>query len=227
MGRDRKDRRALDLARDYDSSAASKLVRLLLNFGLDGKGPLGSAADLGRKVQNRSADDDQAIDRLSRQALLGGAVGGFATGLGGFITMPVAIPVNIVEFYVQATRLVGAVATIRGYDTADPQIRTAVLLTLAGTKTATKTLTDIGISSPTGRIADIALRRLPPEALMVVNKAIGLQLLKTLGQRTLTRFGRALPLAGGVIGAGFDTWTMRRIARHAAREFPPIAGERS
>jgi hypothetical protein len=30
--------------------------------------------------------------------------------VGGFITLPVALPVNVLEFYVQATRMVGAIA---------------------------------------------------------------------------------------------------------------------
>ncbi len=51
-----------------------------------------------------------------RLHVVGGVVGGFVTGLGGFVTMPVALPVNIAEFYVQATRMVGAIATLRGYD---------------------------------------------------------------------------------------------------------------
>ena len=37
--------------------------------------------------------------------------------------MPVAVPVNVAEFYVQATRMVGGIATLRGYDLAEPEVR--------------------------------------------------------------------------------------------------------
>jgi hypothetical protein len=40
--------------------------------------------------------------------------------------MPVALPANVAEFYLIATRMVAAIADVRGYDVTDPQIRTAV-----------------------------------------------------------------------------------------------------
>jgi len=194
-------------------------VRRLLEFGLDRRGPVESAAEFGNRVRKHSRSDDQAIRKIKRQSQLGGGIGGFATGLGGFVTMPVAIPVNVAEFYIQAVRMVGAIATVRGHDIDEPAVRTAVLLTLVGSK-ADDVLAQVGVVSTTGPLANVALRRLPPEALMVVNKAIGMRLLKSLGERTLTKLGRAVPFAGGAIGGGVDVWMMSRIAEQAKRSFP-------
>ncbi|GGL82571.1 hypothetical protein GCM10011575_46060 [Microlunatus endophyticus] len=197
----------------------SQFVRRLLEFGLDRRGPVESAAEFGRRVRKHSRSDEQAIRKIKRQSQLGGGIGGFATGLGGFVTMPVAVPVNVLEFYIQAVRMVGAIATVRGHDISDPPVRTAVLLTLVGSK-ADDVLAQVGVVSTTGPLANVALRRLPPEALMVVNKAIGMRLLKSLGERTLTKLGRAVPFAGGAIGGGVDVWMMSRIAEQAKRSFP-------
>jgi len=205
------------------TSRVSQFVRRLLELGLDGRGPFGTAADLGRKVRSHSRSDAEAIRKIRRQFVLGGGVGGFATGLGGFVTMPVAIPVNVLEFYPQATRMVGAIATVRGHDTSDPGVRTAVLVTLTGSR-ADDILKKAGVVSATGTLTNLALKRLPPEALMLVNKAVGMQLLKSLGERTLTKLGRAVPVAGGVIGGGVDMWMMRRIADQAKKTFPPVRG---
>ena len=213
------DRPALDAAGDYHESAAGKLVRRLFEFGIDGRGPLDSAAEHGRKARQNSKSDEDAIRRISRDALMGGGIGGFATGLGGFITMPVAIPVNVLEFYIQATRMVGAIATVRGYDLKDSKIRTAVLLTLVGSRSS-DVLKAAGFGTPGGPLVRVALQGLPPEALMVFNKAIGVQLINRLGRRALTKLGRGIPIAGGVIGGGFDMWMMSRIANQARREFP-------
>jgi hypothetical protein len=38
----------------------------------------------------------------------------------------------------------------------------------------------------------------------------------------LTRFGKSVPLVGGVIGAGLDTYLIGRIADHAKEEFPRV-----
>ena len=209
------------MTRKNGTGRVSQFVRRLLEFGLDRRGPVESAAEYARRVRSHSHSDDDAIHKIRRQFLVGGGVGGFATGLGGFVVMPVAIPVNVLEFYIQATRMVGAIATVRGHDISDPGVRTAVLLTLVGSR-AQDILADVGVTSTAGPVANIALRRLPPEALMMVNKAIGMRLLKSLGERTLTKLGRAVPFAGGVIGGGVDVWMMKRIADQAQRSFPEV-----
>lgn len=222
-GKQPSQRPALELAESIgpDDSAVGTLIRRLLDFGLDGKGPLPSAEAFARSARGRSKSTEDAIGRVSRQAILGGGAGGFATGLGGFITMPVAIPANLLEFYLQATRSVGAIASLRGYDVSQPHIRTAVLLTLVGSR-SDEILKTAGAAVPGGAVAGMALRKLPPSALMVINKAVGLQLLKSIGERFLTGFGRGLPVAGGVLGGGIDVWMMRRIIKQAKQEFPQV-----
>lgn len=206
-----------------DSGAVGQFVRRLLELALDGAGPVGTAADLGRRIRARSRSDRDAISRIRRHAVVGGGIGGFATGLGGFVTMPVALPVNVVEFYLQATRMVGAIATVRGHDIGEPEVRTRVLLTLVGSR-ADEVLKSVGVAATVGPMTNVALKQLPPEALMLINKAIGMRLLKSLGERTLTKLGRAVPVAGGVIGGGFDVWMMNRIANQARKAFPEIKG---
>ena len=47
--------------------------------------------------------------------------------------------------------------------------------------------------------------------------------LSTAGRSTLMRFGKGLPIAGGFVGAGLDTYLIRRIADAARREFPAVS----
>ncbi len=69
-------------------------------------------------------DREKAIAALARRSMVGGGIGGFVTGFGGFVTMPVSLPVNVAEFYLQAVRMVGGIATLRGYDVDEPRVRT-------------------------------------------------------------------------------------------------------
>ena len=133
--------------------------------------------------------------------------------------MPVALPVNVLEFYVQATRMVAAIAVLRGYDVRQPHVRTAVLFTLVGAD-ADEVLKKAGVATGSGRVAAYALRGLPPAGLMVVNKAIGFRLLRGVGEKAFTKLGRGIPLAGGLIGGGLDAYMMRQLADAAMREFP-------
>jgi hypothetical protein len=213
---------ALEAARDQapDDTAMGRVVQMLMDAGLDGRGPLRPASSLAETARRRTSDPEQAVARVVRLHVRGGAVGGFVTGLGGFVTMPVALPVNVAEFYVQATRMVGAVATLRGYDVREPQVRTAVLLTLVGAR-ADDVLARAGLATGGGAITRLALGKLPPAVLMVINKAIGFRLMRRVFEKVFSRLGRGVPVLGGVIGAVVDGWMMRRIAEHAKAEFPP------
>src|SRR5690606_37311924 len=94
---------------------------------------------------------------LARGTLIRGGIGGFLTGLGGFVTMPVSLPVNLAEFYIQAVRMVAAIAHLRGYDLDDERIRTAVLLTMVGSD-SDEVLRKAGMTSASGGLARMALK---------------------------------------------------------------------
>lgn len=216
-------RSALDEARDphADRGAVTAMIQQVLAIGIEGKGPFSGAKELADKVGRTSDSDTETVNRIVRSHELTGAAGGFITSLGGFITMPVALPANIFEFYVQATRMVGAIAHVRGYDVDEDDIRSAVLLTLVGSN-ADEILAKAGVATGAGRFTAFALQRLPRAALMMINKAVGFRLLRAAGAKTLSRFGRAVPLVGGGVGATIDWWMMRRIAEHARQQFPAL-----
>lgn len=216
---------ALDAADDPqgDSGPIDRLVEMLLDTGLAGRGPLSSAREVAQEALLKvDGDREQAIARLARATTVKGGIGGFVTGLGGFVTMPVALPVNVAEFYIQAVRMVGGIATLRGYDIDDPRVRTAVLLTLVGSDSE-EVLKKAGMSTASSRLTNVALRGLPPAALMIVNKAVGFRLMRGVSEKVLSRFGRGIPVAGGLVGGGIDGFMMKKIADHAMKEFPAIS----
>lgn len=217
-------RRALDEAEDPtgDDHAITRLIQQVLALGIEGRGPFASAVAVADKARARQGSTEAAIDAVVGTHLRGGAAGGFVTSLGGFVTMIAAVPANVLEFYVQATRMVAGIAHLRGYDVHDPRIRTAVLLTLVGSNSA-NILAKAGISLGGGTLSQLATRSLPKAAAMVLEKAIGFRILRGVGERAFSRLGKAIPLAGGVIGAGIDWAMMRGIAEQARHEFPQVA----
>ena len=220
----KKTRAALDAARDPDPDpgAIDRLVEMLVDTGLEGRGPLSSAREVAQEALAKSDGDvEKAIARLARQTLVKGSIGGFVTGLGGFVTMPVSLPVNVAEFYLQAVRMVGGIATLRGYDIEEPRVRTAVLLTLVGSDSH-EVLEKAGMTTVSGRVTSYALKGLPPGALMIVNKAVGFRLMRGVSEKVLSRLGRGIPVAGGLVGGGIDGFMMKKIADQAMKEFPAI-----
>lgn len=218
-------RSALEQAQDPEqqgafSSSVSKVVESLLDTGIDGKGPFDPAARVAdAALAKHGGDVEQAIDEVVRDHLKLVAASGFLTNLGGFVTLPVALPANVIGFYMLATRMSAAVARLRGYDIADPRIRSAVLLSLVGADSQ-DLLAKAGMVAPTGRLTALAAQRLPGPALMVVNKAVGFRILSTAGKKTFSRFGKSIPLVGGAVGAGLDGWLMKQLGDHVRTEFP-------
>ncbi len=202
-------------------SSSLRLAEGLLDIGMTGKGPFHSAAVVADRALARSGGDVEGAVRLVvRSHLAMGTASGFVTSVGGFTTMAVAMPANIVGFYVVATRMTGAIASLRGYDIDDPQIRTAVLLTLIGAD-AEDLLAKAGIVKGPDGVTNLVAQQLPGPVLMIVNKAVAFRILTRAGSDVFKRFGKRIPLVGGAVGGGLDGWLLTRIADNARREFPP------
>jgi len=211
-------------ASDSTTSAAARVIERLMDVGIDGKGHFDSAQKVADVASAEHHDAEQAIDAMVRAHLRLGAAGGFATSLGGFVTLAIALPANVLGFYLVATRMVAGIASTRGYDISQPQVRSAILLALIGADSddLLKKLPPLpGVG--TGRLANLAVQGLPGPALLAVNKAVGFRMLNQFGRKSLTRFGKAVPLVGGVVGASVDTFLLKRIADYARQEFPPRA----
>jgi hypothetical protein len=201
------------------SRSASDLVRRLVDLGIDGLGPLPAAADAAASARRSHPATEAAIDSLVSTAQRSAAIGGFVTGLGGFVTLPVALPANLLGFYVIATRTVAGVAALRGYDLSRDEVRAAVLVTLTADD-APSVLSKFGIGGSGGLATRLARRQLSGPGLALLNKAVGFQLLSRIGRTSLARLGRGVPFAGGLIGAGSDVYQLRRIAKAARGAFP-------
>lgn len=236
LGDDRSDasegRTALERARGQRSDGgfmddvAARLADQMLDLGIDGKGPMASAAKVADKALAAARGDvEKAVEAVIRRHTVLAGSSGFVTSAGGFVTLPIALPANVLGFYLLATRMSAAVARLRGHDLTDTHIRTAVLLVLIGAD-ADDLLRKAGAVAPAGRMTNLAAQRLPGPALMVVNKGIAFRVIAQAGKSGLSRLGRLVPLVGGVVGSTLDVLLLRRVADAARREFPPVvAGE--
>jgi len=206
---------------DGGAASATRMIEHLLDVGIDGRGRFDSARRVADLATRRHLDAESAIDAIVLSHLRLAAVGGFVTSLGGFVVMPIALPANVLGFYLVATRMVAGIALTRGYDIRKAEVRSAVLLALV-VADAEGVLKKAGYAS-TGRLANLAVQRLPGPVLLAVNKGVEFRLLTQAGKKSLTRFGKAVPLLGGFVGAGVDAYLLNRIAFHARQEFPPMA----
>jgi len=200
------------------AGATSPMIERLMDLGIDGRGRFSSAQRVADVAVAEHGEAEPAIDAMIRSHLRIGAASGFVTSMGGFVAMPIALPANVVGFYLVATRMVAGIATIRGHDIAHPEVRSAVLLALVGADADDLLRKASGAGA--GRMVNLAAQRLPGPALMAVRKGVAFRLLCRIGRKSLPRLGKAVPVAGGAVGAGLDTYLLKRIADHARTEFP-------
>lgn len=214
-------RRGDGAAAQSDGGALQSLVESFRDIGLDGRFGYASAADVARRAQKAAGKGrpEKAIKRLIRQHRRGVGVAGFATGLGGFITLPVLLPANIFEFYVQATRLVGGIAAVRGYDLNDEEVRVRVLAALTGEE-AGDVLGSLGLGPIAGVAARGVASRMRRGSSSQIAQAIGSRIMRRFALRSTRLFGKAIPGLGAVVGAISDRRQLAKIAEAALTSFP-------
>ena len=203
--------------------ALERIVTMIRDTGLDGKLAYSSAAETARRAQRGRGRrrPEVAVRRLVRRHRRGVTAGGFVTGLGGFITLPLLLPTNVLEFYIQATRMVGAIAAVRGYDLEDEEIRVRVLAALLGEESG-DVLRNVGLGPVAGAAARGMARSLPTTPQSQLAGAIGGRLVRRFGLRSARLFGKAIPGLGAVLGAAADRAQLNRIAKAARAGFPPV-----
>lgn len=196
-----------------------KLVDSLLDVAIEGRGPIKPVKQVAAAMRRGAGEQTAAITKASSAQLVGAAVGGFVTSVGGFAAMPVALPLNIAEFYFQATRVVAKIAELRGYDVDDAQVRQAISLALAGAD-ADEVFAKVGMGASNNFVMGALEDQLPDSAMMMVNKAVAFRLMRSMGEKSLSRLGKGIPVVGGFVGAGLDTYLMFRIIETAKEQFP-------
>ncbi len=87
---------------------------------------------LAQSYRAQYSVDDDAIKALISWQVAKAGVAGFMTNVGGVLTLPVAIPANVVSVLYVQIRMVAAIAYMRGYDLRQDQVRTFVFACLAG-----------------------------------------------------------------------------------------------
>jgi hypothetical protein len=184
---------------------------------VDGMPGLEGAEELAARYRDRHATADDAVAALiAWQTGVAGAAG-FVTGCGGFVALPVAMPANLASaLYIQA-RLIAAIAHLRGHDLKSPDVRTLALACMTGSKAA-DTLKDAGVRFGTRMTRDV-IGWASPALAKKIERVAGVSLSGAAAAGNMASFGKLVPVAGGLVAAGFDAAMTQLIGRTADRVF--------
>ncbi len=195
--------------------AAAGMLRQILELAIDGYQRFPGAERVAEAKLARTGGDPQlAIEAVIDQHIRLAGVQGFATGLGGLVTLPVALPANLTGIAIVQARMVAAIAHLRGYDLDDPRVRTAVITCLLGEEGIADRLKKSSlVSSPmaiaTAPVFDPELDR------QVSGEVVGELIARISGKKMALTVTRRIPLLGGAVAAGVDGWSTYRVGLYA------------
>ena len=175
---------------------------------------LESAQDIGNHYAAGTGSLEERARQLVRWQVTKAGTSGFLSGLGGVITMLVAIPANIASVMYVQIRMIAAVAHLGGHDIRDDQVRTLCYTCMCG-KAAGDVVKNTGISLGT-KLTEQAIKKVAGKTLKNINKKVGFRLVTKFGEKGIINLGKMVPIAGGVVGGTFDaasTYVIGKIAR--------------
>lgn len=178
-------------------------------------------SDLADDYLNKYDDIETASKKFINYQLTKCTTSGFLTGLGGLITLPVAIPANVGSVLYVQMRMIAALAYMGGYDLKSDQVQTLVYATLAGVAIGGP-IKKAGINVGE-KVAIAIVDKIPATTLKTINQKVGFRLFTKFGSKGVVNLGKVVPVAGGFISGGFDFVETKAIAKRAHKLF--INGE--
>ena len=199
----------------------TQFVHEALRRAVDGVGPLPPAAKAAdAQLAEQHGDVDLAIHEVIENHVRYAGAQGFATNVGGLVTMAVMIPANISGLALIQCRLVAGIAHLRGYDLSDQRVRNAILACILGEDQVKSLVRRKKLPSTPMGIATAPTH--DPHLDTVLAAEVTSELLtKVAGKRIATTVGRRVPVVGGLFGAGADAYSTWQIGRYTERELLP------
>jgi hypothetical protein len=178
-----------------------------------------SAEELAKSYMKEGEAPYEQANSLIRWQNTKAATSGFITGLGGIMTLPIAVPANIASVLYVQIRMIAAIAHLGGYDIRDDKVKTLVYACLVA-NSAKDVLKDIGVAVG-NKIAMNAVKSISAKTLQEINKKVGFKLFTKFGEKGIINIGKAVPLLGGFIGGTFDGVTTNAVGNVSRDTFTP------
>lgn len=174
--------------------------------------------EFANEYQKKHTNSKAAAEELVKNQILKCGTSGFVTGVGGLITLPMAIPANVGSVLYIQLRMIAAIAYLGGYDPKEDAVQTMAYLCLVGEVAAASIVKPAGIKV-SNRIALNLLKKLPGRVLTKINQKVGMRLITKFGTKGVINLVKVVPVAGGIVGAGVDVASTRKIGKQAIKMF--------
>lgn len=198
---------------------SNNILNTIYDSSISGKGVLGeSIQKLADEYVDRYGRTEKAIDRLVSNQRLKCTATGFVTGLGGLVTLPVAIPADLASSLYIEIRMIAAIAAIRGFDVESDEVRTLIYLCLVG-NSAGDILKQAGIKYMTDLAAKKLIPLLSKKIAEKVAENVASKLLLKTAAKGLPKLAKMVPVVGGIAGDAYNYAEVSTFAKVARKRF--------
>lgn len=176
-----------------------------------------SSEELAEEYLGKNNNPESAANNLIKWQIRKCATSGFLTGLGGIITLPVAIPANISSVLYVQMRMIAAIAYMGNYDIRDDSVKSLVYICMTG-NSAGDVFKGIGIKLGT-KLTQNAINKISFTTIKKINQVVGTRLITKFGQTGIINLGKAVPFVGGIVGGGMDAASTKIIGNVSKKVF--------
>ena len=187
---------------------------------MEGLPTLGTPEAFAARFNDEAMSPRERGEQLVLTHIALSSAAGFASGLGGWLTLPITLPANIGGVALIQTHMAASVAALAGKSPRTDLVRAQVLECMIGASpdpadgpvrdAEQETFDRIGL-----KLAEKGLNA----AIAVASGAVKWGAKQAAGRVVRRRLLRGVPLVGGVIGAVSDGFTTRQVARSALDTF--------
>lgn len=201
-----------------DQKQVMELLDTLYAKSIDGIPKVSLPIDeLAANYLEKNESSEKAAKQFINYQIAKCTTSGFVAGLGGIVTLPVAIPANVSSVMYVQMRMIACLAYMGGYDTKSDQVQTLVYACLAGIS-IDQLIKNAGIQFGT-KFSMAMVKKIPGSVLTKINQKVGFRFITKFGEKGMINIAKLVPVVGGVIGGGFDFAETKVIANRAYNMF--------
>lgn len=170
------------------------------------------------RAQNPGITDDLLARKIMNRKTFKNGLIGAITGLGGLMTLPVAIPANLAATWRVQAIMACAIACVYGHTLNTTDLKTDIYIIIAGDSTK-EVLKRFGIEiskAATKKTIDTYVTR---EMMKKIWAVIGAKIVTKAGEKSLTSLVKLVPLVGAPVGFFFDWTATRAVGEYAIKYY--------
>ncbi|MEH2144098.1 EcsC family protein [Nostoc sp.] len=205
------------MTEELTQSTIQKTFEWLYQRAIDGISGFDSASEMAEHYLAKGGYLEDNVNALIKWQIVKAGTSGFLTGLGGLLTLPVAVPANLASVMYIHVRMIAAIAYMGGYDLNDDKVKTLIYVCLAG-NSAKDIFKQSGIVVGK-KLTTSVINSISKKTIGEINKRVGFKLITKFSEKGAIVLGRVVPIVGGVIGASVDGVATQRVGNIARETF--------